>query len=77
MYSNFQKYFYIFNTLIVRRCPGDNFQLNLVFIKNNNQIKFYFLKKKTQNEPKPVQTDRFRFGFLEKKPVQTGLPQFF
>jgi hypothetical protein len=54
MYSNFQKYFYIFNTLIMRRCPGDNFQLNLVFIKNNNQIKFYFLKKK-------LKTNRNRF----------------
>jgi len=26
---------------------------------------------------KPVQTDRFRFGFLGKKPVQTGLALFF
>jgi hypothetical protein len=32
----------------------------------------FFLKK-----PKPVQTDRFRFGFLEQKPVQTGLARFF
>jgi hypothetical protein len=26
---------------------------------------------------KPVQTNRFRFGFLGQKPVQTGLTQFF
>jgi hypothetical protein len=31
-----------------------------------------FLKKK----PKPVQTDRFRFGFLGQQPVQTGLDRF-
>ena len=37
----------------------------------------FFLKKKTETEPKPVQTDRFRFGFLEQKPVQTGLARFF
>jgi hypothetical protein len=35
------------------------------------------LKKKTKTEPKPVQTDWFRFGFLGKKPVQTGLARFF
>jgi hypothetical protein len=28
----------------------------------------FFFKKK----PKPVQTDRFRFGFLEQKPVWLG-----
>jgi hypothetical protein len=75
MYSNFQKYFYIFNTLIMRRCH--NFRSSLVFIKKNNQIKFYFFSKKTQTEPKPVQTDLFRLGFLEQKPVQTGLARFF
>jgi hypothetical protein len=36
--------------------------------KKNNQTEFFFLKK-----PKPVQTDRFRFGFLEKK---TGSNRF-
>jgi len=51
-----------------------------VFIKKSNQTEFFF--KKTETEPKPVQTDRFRFGsfrfsFLEKKPVQTGLARFF
>jgi hypothetical protein len=42
----------------------------LIFIKKNNQIEF-FLK------PKQVQTDRFWFGFLGQKPVQTGLARFF
>ena len=36
-----------------------------------------FFKKKTETEPKPIQTDRFRFGFLEQKPVQTGFARFF
>jgi len=40
--------------------------------KKSNQTEFFFLKK-----PKPVQNDQFRFGFLEQKPVQTGLAQFF
>jgi hypothetical protein len=36
--------------------------------------------KPNLKKPKPVQTDRFRFGsvrFLEQKPVQTGLARFF
>jgi hypothetical protein len=39
----------------------------------------YFLKKKTETEPKPGQTDRVRFGlgFLGQKQVQTGLARFF
>jgi hypothetical protein len=43
-----------------------------IFFKKVTKLK---LKKK----PKPVQTDRFRFGsaFLEQKPVQTGLVRFF
>jgi len=53
-----------------------------VFIKNSNQTEIFFFLKKTETEPTPVQTDRFRFGsvrfgFLEKKPVQTGLARFF
>jgi hypothetical protein len=39
-----------------------------------------FIKKVTKpilKKLKPVQTDRFRFGFLEQKTVQTGLAQFF
>jgi hypothetical protein len=38
------------------------------------------LTKKTETEPKPGQTDRFRFGsicFLGKKPVQTGFGSVF
>ena len=34
-----------------------------VFIKKSNQTEFFFLKK-TETEPKPVQTDRFRFGLV-------------
>jgi hypothetical protein len=54
---------------------GDYFRFNLVFIKKNNQTEICFFKK-----PKPVQTDRFRFGsvwFLWQKPVQAGLTRFF
>jgi hypothetical protein len=40
---------------------------------SKKKIKPIFLLKK----PKPVQTDRFRFGFLGQKPVQTGLALFF
>jgi hypothetical protein len=43
----------------------------LVFIKKINQIKFFLKKLKS------VQIDRFWFGFLGKKPVQTSLAQFF
>jgi hypothetical protein len=39
---------------------------------SKKKIKPIFLLKK----PKPVQTDRFRFGFLGQKPVQTGLARF-
>jgi hypothetical protein len=53
---------------------GDHFRLGSVFIKKSNQTEIIiFLKKK----PKPGQTDRFRFGFLGQKPVQTGLARFF
>jgi hypothetical protein len=51
---------------------GDHFLFGSIFIKKNNQTNFFFSKK----EPKPVQTDRFRFGFLEQnrfKPVWLGL----
>ena len=33
--------------------------------------------KKTETEPKLVQTDRFWFGFLGQKTVQIGLARFF
>jgi hypothetical protein len=39
----------------------------------------FFFEKKTETEPKPGQTDRFRFSsvFLGQKPIQTGLARFF
>jgi hypothetical protein len=44
-----------------------------VFIKKNNQTEFK--KKKTETgSNRPVSV---RFGFLEEKPVQTGLARFF
>ena len=51
---------------------GDYFRFDLVFIKKKITKPNFFIKK-----PKPVQTDRFRFGFLGQKPIQTGLTQFF
>jgi hypothetical protein len=44
----------------------DYFRFGLIFIKKNNQTDLFFKK------PKPGQTDRFRFGFLGKKPVWLG-----
>jgi hypothetical protein len=44
--------------------------------KNINQTEIFF-KKKTKTKPKLVQTNRFRFGFLGQKPVQTGFARFF
>jgi hypothetical protein len=41
----------------------DYFRFGLIFIK--------------KTKIKPVQTGRFRFGFLGQKPVQTGLAWFF
>jgi hypothetical protein len=52
---------------------SDYFWFGLVFIKKNNQIKFFFFKSETGlNRPVSV-----RFGFLGQKPVQTGLARFF
>ena len=47
--------------------------------KKVTKSKFFFFEKKTETEPKPGQTDRFRFGsvFLGQKLVQTGLARFF
>jgi len=47
--------------------------------KKVTKPKFFFFEKKTETEPKPGQTDRFRFGsvFLGQKLVQTGLARFF
>ena len=58
---------------------GDHFRFGLVFIKKSNQTDLFFFEKKNETEPKPGQTDWFRFGsvFLGKKPVQTGLARFF
>ena len=59
---------------------GDHFQFGLVFIKKkSNQTEFFFLK--TETEPKPVQTDRFWFGYFRIKTgfflVWLGFFQFF
>jgi hypothetical protein len=50
-----------------------------VFIKKSNQTEFFFLKKPKPNwnRFKPNGFGSVRFGFLEKKPVQTGLARFF
>jgi hypothetical protein len=51
---------------------GDHFRFGSVFIKKSNQIEFFFKKTETgSNQPVSV-----RFGFLGKKPVQTGLLGF-
>jgi hypothetical protein len=34
--------------------------------KKVTKPKLFFFEKKTETEPKPGQTDRFRFGFLGK-----------
>jgi hypothetical protein len=56
---------------------GDHFRFASVFIKKITKLN---LKKKTETEPKPVQTEWFQFGFFGQKPVQTGwlgLARFF
>jgi hypothetical protein len=47
-----------------------------VFIKKSNQIEIFFLKKKTETKPKPVQTDRFRFGSVRFFREKTGSNRF-
>jgi len=63
--------------VIVKKKKKDGCEVLLrVFIFGS----FWFLSKKSNQieiEPKPVQTDRFWFRFLEQKPVQTGLTWFF
>ena len=44
----------------------DYFRFDSIFIKKNNQNWFFFFKK-TKTEPKPVQTDWFRFGYFGEK----------
>jgi len=58
---------YAMMLLIDPSSRGVHFLFGSVFIKKNNQTDLFFKKK-----PKPVQTDRFRFGFLEQKPVWLG-----
>jgi len=52
-----------------------------VFIKKSNQTEIFFFKKKkpkpNRNRFKPTGFGSVQFGFLEKKPVQTGLARFF
>jgi hypothetical protein len=58
---------------------GDHFRFGSVFIKKNNQTEIFFLKKKpnpNRNRVKPTSFGSVRFGFLEQKPVQTGLARF-
>jgi len=48
--------------------------------KKVTKPKFFFLKKKpkpNRNRVKPAGFGSVRFGFLGKKPVQTGLARFF
>ena len=46
-----------------------------VFIKKSNQTEFFFIKK-TETEPRPVQTDRFRFGSVRFFREKTGSNRF-
>jgi len=57
---------------------GDHFRFGLVFIKKSNKIKNIFLKKMIPNRNwfKPTGFGWVRFGFLEEKPIQTGLARF-
>jgi hypothetical protein len=49
---------------------GVHFWFGSVFIKKSNQTDFF--KKKIETEPKPVQTDRFRFGSVQFFRTKTG-----
>jgi hypothetical protein len=53
--------FVIMLIIFLLNIKGGYFQFGLVFIKKSNQNLFFFKKKK----PKPVQTDRFRFGYVQ------------
>jgi hypothetical protein len=48
-----------------------------VFIKKSNQTEIFFKKNRNRTETGSNQPVLVRFGFLEKKPVQTGLAGFF
>ena len=56
------------------RIKGDHFRFGSVFIKKNNQTEIFLKKKIETRSNRPVSV---RFGFLGKKPVQTGLARFF
>jgi len=60
----------ILNWLAYVVIRGDYFLFGLIFIKK-------IIKPNLKKKQKPIQTDRFWFGFLEQKPVQTGLVRFF
>jgi len=58
------------NIILIR---DDYFWFGLVFIKKITKLN---LKKKTETEPKPVQTDRFRFGSVRFFRIKTGSNRF-
>ena len=53
---------------------GDHFRFGSVFFKKNNHTEIFFFKKTETGSNRPLSV---RFGFLEQKPVQTGLARFF
>jgi hypothetical protein len=55
---------------------GNHFLFGSVFIKKNNQTKFFFLKNRNRTETGSNQPVSVWFGFLGQKPVQTGLARF-
>jgi hypothetical protein len=61
----------IVGSLVYLTIKGVHFRFGSVFIKKSNQTE---LKKTETGSNRPVSV---RFGFLEQKPVQTGLAQFF
>jgi len=63
-------------TLFLVFTRGVYFRFGSVFIKKRNQTEFFF-KKKTRTETGSNRPVSVRFGFLEQKPVQTGLAWFF
>ena len=68
------QHYFLYKKIYTHSNRGDHFRFGSVFIKK--KVTKPILKKKTETEPKPVQTDRFRFGFLGQKPVQTDLARF-
>jgi len=68
------QHYFLYKKIYTHNNRGDHFRFGSVFIKKITKPNFFF--KKTETEPKSVQTNRFRFGFLGLKPVQTGLARF-